>query len=277
MGGEREGVDGPTEQAQTNLLLQLSYGPASSIYDHFIIWPSSVTLTFELRKQMFRRALFQLEHNNCAKLFWNPCINVPVMARQAQFMTILIFIWPLWLWPSTYLKKMLQMALFLLKDNNSAKFILKSVHKCTSYGPDEFNIWPFWPLFDPCDLDLQPTWKNVSNGACPLRATTAKLFWNPCINVQVMARTSSIHVYDHSDLYLTSVTTFNLPKKNVSNDTSPLKGNNCAKLFWNPCIIVQVMVQTNPDGCGQKTPTDTHTPNKIVTMYVSLTSKQARQ
>ena len=27
MGGEREGVDGPTEQAQTNLLLQLSYGP----------------------------------------------------------------------------------------------------------------------------------------------------------------------------------------------------------------------------------------------------------
>ena len=27
-----------------------------------------------------------------------------------------------------------------------------------------------------------------------------------------------------------------------------LEGNNCAKLFWNPCIIVQVMVRTNPDG-----------------------------
>ena len=25
----------------------------SSIYDHFIIWPSTVTLTFNIRKQMF--------------------------------------------------------------------------------------------------------------------------------------------------------------------------------------------------------------------------------
>ena len=36
-----------------------------------------------------------------------------------------------------------------------------------------------------------------------------------------MARTSSIHVYGHFDLYLTPVTlTFNLPQ-NVSNGTSP--------------------------------------------------------
>ena len=40
----------------------------------------------------------------------------------------------------------------------------------------------------------------------------AKLVKNACINVQVMARTSSI--YDHFDLYLTPVTlTFNLPQK----------------------------------------------------------------
>ena len=26
------------------------------------------------------------------------------------------------------------------------------------------------------------------------------------------------------------------------------KENNCAKLFWNPCINVQAMAQTNPDG-----------------------------
>ena len=49
------------------------------------------------------------------------------------------------------------------------KIILKSLHKCTSYGPDKLNKWPFWPLFDPCDLDLQPTWENVSNGTFPLR------------------------------------------------------------------------------------------------------------
>ena len=43
-----------------------------------------------------------------------------------------------------------------------------------------------------------------------------------------MARTSSIHVYDHFDLYLTPVTlTFNLPK-NVSDSTSPPQGQ---KLF----------------------------------------------
>ena len=35
--------------------------------DHFIVWPSSVTLTFNLPEQMFQL-------NNCAKLFWTPII-----------------------------------------------------------------------------------------------------------------------------------------------------------------------------------------------------------
>ena len=72
----------------------------------------------------------------------------------------------------------------------------------------------------------------------------AKLFWNPCINVQVMAQTSSIH--DHFDLYLTPVTlTFNLPEKMFQMALLLLKGNNCAKLFWNLCINVQVVAQTS--------------------------------
>ena len=41
----------------------------SPIYDHFIFLPSSVTLTFDLRKQMFWTALLLLKDNNCAKLF----------------------------------------------------------------------------------------------------------------------------------------------------------------------------------------------------------------
>ena len=87
----------------------------------------------------------------------------------------------------------------------------------------------------------------------------AKLFWNPCINVQVMARTSSI--YDHFDLYLTPVAmTFNLPKKMFQMALLLLKGNNCAKLFWNPCIMVQVMVRTNPDG---RTDARTYTEQKL--------------
>ena len=82
----------------------------SSIYDHFMIWPSSVTLLFNLSEQMFQMALLLLKKNNYTKLFLNPWINVEVMARtlQAQFMTILSFDLQVWPWPSTYLTKCLK-------------------------------------------------------------------------------------------------------------------------------------------------------------------------
>ena len=32
-----------------------------------------------------------------------------------------------------------------------------TMHKCTSYGPDKLNLWPFYHLTFKCDLDLQPT------------------------------------------------------------------------------------------------------------------------
>ena len=45
-----------------------------------------------------------------------------------------------------------------------------------------------------------------------------------------MAPTSLI--YDHFDLYLTPMTlTFNLPKKNVSNGTSPPRGQQLRKII----------------------------------------------
>ena len=56
----------------------------SSIYCHFIIWPSSVTLTFNLPEHMFQMALLLLKKNNCAKLFWNLCINVGFMAETSS-------------------------------------------------------------------------------------------------------------------------------------------------------------------------------------------------
>ena len=47
-----------------------------------------------------------------------------------------------------------------------------------------------------------------------------------------MLQTSSIHVFDHFDLYLTPVTlTFILTKKMFQMALFLLKGNNCAKLF----------------------------------------------
>ena len=152
----------------------------SSIYDHFIIWSSSVTLTFNLREQMFRMALL-LKDNNCAKLFWNPCINIQVMAQTSSIHAYGHL--DLYLTPVTLTfnlpQKMFQMTLLLLKGNNCVKF-----------------------------------------------------FWNPCINIQVMAWTSSIHVYDHFDLYLTPVTlTFNLTEKIVQMALLLLEDNNCANYF----------------------------------------------
>ena len=123
-------------------------------------WPS-------VYLKMFQMALLLFEDNICEKLFWNPCINVQVMARTSSIYDH----FDLYLIPVTLTfnlpEKNFQMALLLLKGNKCAKLFLKSMHKCISYGPDKLNIWPFWPLFDPCDLHLQPIWKSVSNGTSP--------------------------------------------------------------------------------------------------------------
>ena len=37
------------------------------------------------------------------------------------------------------------------------------MHKCRIYGPDKLNLWPIYHLTFKCDLDLQPTWTNVSD------------------------------------------------------------------------------------------------------------------
>ena len=58
--------------------------PTSSIYDHFIIWSSIVTLTFNLPRQRFQMALLLLQDNTCSKLFWNLFINVGLWHGQAN-------------------------------------------------------------------------------------------------------------------------------------------------------------------------------------------------
>ena len=120
-----------------------------------------------------------------------------------------------------------------------------TMHKCSSYGPDKLNLWPFYHLTFKCDLDLQPIWTNVSNGTSTLKENNcAKLFWNPCINVEVMARTTSI--YDHFIIRPSSVTlTFNLPKQMFQMALLLLKEDTCTKLFWKPCINVEVMALTS--------------------------------
>ena len=71
-----------------------------------------------------------------------------------------------------------------------------------------------------------------------------------------MAWTSSIHVYDHFDLYLTPVTlTFNLPKKNVSNSTSSPQGQQLCQ------IVLKSMHYCTSYGLDKSGWTHTHTPN----------------
>ena len=199
-----------------------------SIYDHGMIWPSSVTLTFNLPEKMFRTAPLLLEDNNCANLFWNPCINAPVMARTSSVYDH----FDLYLTPMTLtfnLPKMFQMALLLLEDNNCAIvfwnaciYVQVMARKSSIY--DHFDLY-----LTPVSLTFNLPEKLFQMALLLLEDNCANLFWNPCITEQVMVRTSSI--YDHFELYLTPVTlTFNLPK-NVLNCTSPPRGQLLCKII----------------------------------------------
>ena len=134
-------------------------------------------------------------------------------------------------------------------------------------------------FFDPCDLDLQPT-LNVSNDTSPSRGQQlCKIILKSMHKCTSYGRTSSIHVYDHFDLYSTPVIlTFNFSIKFFQMALLLLKGNNCAKLFLNSCIIIQVMVLTNPDGRTHGRTyarMHAHTPTKNCNN--SLTRKRAQQ
>ena len=118
----------------------------SSIYDHFIIWPSSVSLTLNLPKQVFWMAL-QLLKNTCAKLFLNPHINVEVMAPTNSIYDHFIICPSSVTLTFNLLKQRFQMALLLLKENTCAKLFWNLLQRCRSYGPDKliydhFIIWP---------------------------------------------------------------------------------------------------------------------------------------
>ena len=107
--------------------------------------------------------------------------------------------------------------------------------------------WPFYDLTFKCDLDLQGAQTNKPNGtSTPQREQLCHIIWNPCINVQVMARTSS--TYEHFITWPSSVTlTFNLPEQMFQIALLLPRENNCVQLFWNPSTNVQVMARTNPE------------------------------
>ena len=184
------------------------------------------------------------QENNCAKLFWNPCINVEVMAQTSSIYDHFI------IWPAAYLNKCCNGT--ASQEGQLCWIILKSMRKCRSSGLDKLNLWPFYHLtFNLPEQMFQMTLLLVKN--------YGKLFWNPCIHVGVMAQTSSIYV-----TFKSSVTfTFNLPEKMFQTAILLLKENNCAKLFWNPCMNIEVMAWTNPNGRSVKRKAPTYTEQKM--------------
>ena len=157
------------------------------------------------------------------------------MAQKSSIYDYFI-IWPLYVTLTFHLPKHVSNGTTSPQGEHMCKIILKSMHKCRSYGPHKLNIWPFYHLTFECD-NLQLTQILQEN-------TCATLFWNPCINVEVMAQTSSI--YDHFIIWPSCVTlTFNWPKQMFQMALLFLKENICAKLFWNPWINVEVMAQTS--------------------------------
>ena len=78
-------------------------------------------------------------------------------------MTILSSDLQVWPWPSTNLNKCFKWHSTPQREQ-LCQIILTSMHKCRIYGLDKLNLWLFYHLTFKCDLDLQPTWKNVSKG-----------------------------------------------------------------------------------------------------------------
>ena len=103
----------------------------SSIYDHFDLYLTHVTLTFNLPEKMFQTALFLLEDNNCANYFWNPCINVQVMARTSS----IYYLTPVTL--TFDLPKNVSNGTSPPQGKQLCHTVLKSMNYCTSYGPDK--------------------------------------------------------------------------------------------------------------------------------------------
>ena len=219
-----------------------------------------MTVTFNLPKKCFKWH-FSSRTTTVQNYFWNPCINVQIMVRTSliydHFDLCLTPVTLILNLPRKCFKWHFSFSRTTVQNYSWNPCIYVQVMVRTSLIYDHFDLYltPVTLIFNLPIQMFQMALFLLKGNNC------AKLFWNLCINVQVMLRTSSIYVFDHFDLYLTPVTlTFNLPKICFKISLFLLKGNNYAKLFWNPCIIVQVMVRTNSDG---STDTRTYTELKL--------------
>ena len=181
-----------------------------------------------------------------------------VMNQKVQNMTFTLANDHLVVWPSS-VTMIFNLPEQMFQMNNSAKSVLDpcinvEVMARTSSIYDHFIIWPSSVTLI---FNLPTQLFQINN--------CARLFWNPCINVEVMAQTSLI--YYHFIIWPSGGTlTFNLHEEMFQMALLIFKVNNCAKLFWNPCINVEVMAWTNLDGCTHNAPTHIHQTETVTTM-----------
>ena len=153
------------------------------------------------------------------------------------------------------------------------QIILKSMHKCRSYGFDKLNLWPFHNLIFRCDLDLQPTWTNVSNGtATPQREQLCQIIlksMHKCRSdgLDKLSLWRFYHLTITCDLDLQPTWT------NVSNGTYTPQGQLLCQIIlksMHKCISYGPDKSGSTRGC---THTHAHTMNKNFNNYVSLTTR----
>ena len=142
-------------------------------------------------------ALLLFKCNNCAKLFWNPCINVQVMARKSSVYGHFI-IWPghFIIWPSkcdldlhsTWTNVSNDTATF--QGEQQCRNIFESMNKCRSYGPDKliYDHVIIWP--SSVTLSWPSTYLNK-------RYNCAKIFSNAWINVEVWPWQTQLWPFHH--------------------------------------------------------------------------------
>ena len=116
---------------------------------------------------MFQMAPLLLKENNCAKLFWNPCVYVAVTARYSPDKLNFLLLYHLTFKCDPDLQPTwtnVSNGTYTPQGEWLCQIILKSMHK--------YRLWPqtssiYYPFNFKCHLDLQPTWKTVSNGTSP--------------------------------------------------------------------------------------------------------------
>ena len=122
------------------------------------------------------------------------------------------------------------------------------MNKHTTYSLDKLNLWPFSHLTFKCDLKQCRSWGGGSNSV-DLDVTLTinlpeqmfqtallffendnctKLVWNTCINLQLMARPSS--VYDHF-IICPSIVSFQPTWTNNPNGTSTPQGEQLCQII----------------------------------------------